>query len=153
MPKKTTRTTTSTEASSPAAPRRRTTTTASRTAAAPASARLKKAVAHDRARSATPVDAPADLTPEVTAAPAMPRARAKKPATTTRRLVAVAGSARETAGALETSPVPAPAETVEPTHDEIATRAYFIYLRRGTPGNPDHDWQQAVWELRQERGF
>jgi hypothetical protein len=42
----------------------------------------------------------------------------------------------------------------EPTHDEIATRAYFVYLRRkGAPGNPDDDWMTALQELRQERGL
>lgn len=41
----------------------------------------------------------------------------------------------------------------EPTHDEIAARAYFIHLRRhGAPGNPDQDWLLALSELRRERG-
>ena len=40
----------------------------------------------------------------------------------------------------------------EPTHDEIAVRAYHIHLRRnGWPGNPDRDWLQAIEELRAER--
>lgn len=42
----------------------------------------------------------------------------------------------------------------EPTHDEIATRAYFIHLRRhGAVGNPEHDWLLAIEELRRERGL
>jgi hypothetical protein len=66
--------------------------------------------------------------------------------------VAVAGSASEVpATAIEAQAPEAARVGAEPTHDDIATRAYFIYLRRGTPGNPDQDWQQAVWELRQER--
>ncbi len=42
----------------------------------------------------------------------------------------------------------------EPTYDEVATRAYYVYLRRsGAPGNPDHDWLVALDELRRERGI
>ncbi|MCX6550695.1 MAG: DUF2934 domain-containing protein [Acidobacteria bacterium] len=40
----------------------------------------------------------------------------------------------------------------EPTYEEIAVRAYHIYLRRnGRPGNPEHDWLQAISEIRAER--
>jgi hypothetical protein len=48
----------------------------------------------------------------------------------------------------------APATPVyAPTHREIAERAYHIYLRRdGRPGNPEHDWLQAIEELRAKRG-
>jgi hypothetical protein len=50
-------------------------------------------------------------------------------------------------------PVAAPARPeIAPTHHEIAERAYHIYLRRdGRPGNPDHDWRQAIEELCAER--
>jgi hypothetical protein len=42
----------------------------------------------------------------------------------------------------------------EPTYDEVATRAYYVYLRRnGAAGNPDHDWMVALNELRRERGI
>jgi hypothetical protein len=35
-----------------------------------------------------------------------------------------------------------------PTHDEIATRAYQIYLERcATPGDPMQDWLRAEREL------
>jgi hypothetical protein len=35
-----------------------------------------------------------------------------------------------------------------PTYDEIALRAYHIYLERGaTPGDPMRDWLQAEREL------
>jgi hypothetical protein len=56
------------------------------------------------------------------------------------------------------SPVSAKATSrasgVEPTHDEIATRAYFIHLRRhGAEGDPDYDWLLAIGELRRERGL
>lgn len=37
----------------------------------------------------------------------------------------------------------------EPTHDEIAKRAYEIFLARGeAPGQPEQDWLQAESELR-----
>ena len=64
--------------------------------------------------------------------------RTKAPARTTKKTAAAAV---------------APATPVHaPTHDEIAERAYHIYLRRhGRPGNPEHDWLQAIEELRAER--
>jgi hypothetical protein len=35
-----------------------------------------------------------------------------------------------------------------PTHDEIALRAYHIYIQRsGASGNPFDDWKQAEQEL------
>jgi len=35
-----------------------------------------------------------------------------------------------------------------PTHDEIALRAYHIYLQRhGAPGSPLDDWKRAEQEL------
>jgi len=35
-----------------------------------------------------------------------------------------------------------------PTHDEIALRAYHIYLQRDSaPGNPFDDWKQAEQQL------
>ena len=41
-----------------------------------------------------------------------------------------------------------PVAKAAPTHDEIALRAYHIYLRRnGVPGNPFDDWKQAEQEL------
>jgi hypothetical protein len=39
-----------------------------------------------------------------------------------------------------------------PTHEEIAQRAYHIYLeRRGAPGNPFEDWTRAERELTQAK--
>jgi len=36
----------------------------------------------------------------------------------------------------------------KPTHEQIAQRAYEIYLERGaTPGNPMQDWLRAEKEL------
>jgi len=43
---------------------------------------------------------------------------------------------------------PARKATQAPSHDEIALRAYHIYLQRnGTPGNPFDDWKRAEQEL------
>ena len=40
------------------------------------------------------------------------------------------------------------AATAKPTYEEIALRAYHIYLERGsTPGDPMQDWLQAEQEL------
>jgi len=40
------------------------------------------------------------------------------------------------------------AETATPTYEEIALRAYHLYLERGgTPGDPMQDWLQAEQEL------
>ena len=42
------------------------------------------------------------------------------------------------------------AAVVKVTYDEIALRAYHIYLERGsTPGDPMQDWLQAERELRE----
>jgi hypothetical protein len=36
-----------------------------------------------------------------------------------------------------------------PTHEQIARRAYEIYLARGgMPGSPEQDWHQAERELK-----
>jgi hypothetical protein len=36
-----------------------------------------------------------------------------------------------------------------PSHEQIARRAYEIFLARsGTPGNPEQDWFQAERELK-----
>lgn len=58
-------------------------------------------------------------------------------------------SAPETASATATSKPRKPRATKPvPTHDEIALRAYHIYLQRdGMPGNPFDDWEQAEQEL------
>ena len=43
---------------------------------------------------------------------------------------------------------PAVAAAVKPSYDDIAVRAYHIYLERGaTPGDPMEDWLQAEREL------
>jgi Protein of unknown function (DUF2934) len=43
---------------------------------------------------------------------------------------------------------PRTATTNQPTHEQIALRAYHIYLeRKGAPGNPFEDWKRAEREL------
>ncbi len=42
-------------------------------------------------------------------------------------------------------------EPAAPTHDEIAARAYEVYLKRaGRPGSAESDWAQALRELAHE---
>jgi hypothetical protein len=44
------------------------------------------------------------------------------------------------------------ASSAEPTHDEIAARAYELYLARGSlDGYSEEDWLLAEAELRQRR--
>lgn len=51
-------------------------------------------------------------------------------------------------GKAPSTPAPTPARN-GPTHEQIARRAYEIFLARGgQPGNPEHDWHQAERELR-----
>ena len=45
------------------------------------------------------------------------------------------------------------AETLQPAQEEIALRAYHLYLQRGgAPGNEFEDWMQAERELLGENG-
>jgi hypothetical protein len=51
-------------------------------------------------------------------------------------------------------PVQAPSVPPEPTHNEIALRAWSIYQRRGAShGQAMSDWLQAKAELSRERGL
>ena len=60
-------------------------------------------------------------------------------------------SASETLSSAAPKPRKAPAASAAPTHDQIALRAYHIYLQRqGAPGNPFDDWKQAERELSAE---
>jgi len=39
----------------------------------------------------------------------------------------------------------------KPTHEEVAQRAYYLYLERGSaPGNPLEDWLRAEEQLAAE---
>jgi hypothetical protein len=50
----------------------------------------------------------------------------------------------------KTRKAPSPAPAAGPSYDQIALRAYHIYLERdGAPGDPVQDWLQAERELTQ----
>lgn len=52
-----------------------------------------------------------------------------------------------TATPVTAAPAPTPVRT-GPTHEQIARRAYEIFMARGgQPGNPEQDWAQAEREL------
>lgn len=54
----------------------------------------------------------------------------------------------ETPSSATLKPRKAAAAKRVPTHDEIALRAYHIYVQRnGAPGTPFEDWKQAEQEL------
>jgi hypothetical protein len=53
---------------------------------------------------------------------------------------------KETSSSVEKKP--ARTKAVKPTQDEIAERAFHIYLERnGAPGDPMQDWIRAEQEL------
>jgi hypothetical protein len=113
-------------------------------------AAAKPAVRRTRtAKAAAPAAAKRTATPAA-AQNAAPARRATSPRP--RKSVAVSADRGLTAAASAIVAVPLAVEA--PTHDEIATRAYFIHLdRRATPGNPEADWLLAIEELRRERGL
>lgn len=50
-------------------------------------------------------------------------------------------------------PEPAPSREDSPSHDEIAQRAYELYVERGGgEARAEEDWLQAEEELRRKRG-
>lgn len=52
------------------------------------------------------------------------------------------------AATAQTAKKPRKAAATPPTYEEIALRAYYIYLERGcTPGDPMQDWLRAEKEL------
>ena len=61
---------------------------------------------------------------------------------------------KKTAPAAGAASASAVAPAIEPTHDEIALRAWSIYERRGrSHGQAMSDWLQAKAELCRERGL
>lgn len=88
---------------------------------------------------------------------AAPAAGVKKTTTRTRKKAEApeaipAMSEREVANVGQ--PVQAPAIPAEPTHDEIALRAWSIYERRGGGnGQAFDDWLEAKRQLCAERGL
>jgi hypothetical protein len=96
---------------------------------------------------------PASATTRTTAANSRTAASRRATTSAPRKKVA-ATRAGKTTGSLAPGGSTVGPSSVEPTHDEIATRAYFIHLRRyGAEGDPDCDWMLALEELRRERGL
>jgi hypothetical protein len=148
-----------------------------KTTTAPKSAPLKPRKAGTRKSIATvstandrrsslppPVEAPTPAAAPGNSGLAPERGRAKQPAVAPRRRVGSAAPVTRVRGFRPVSAVDASAlptviaartsSAPEPTHDEIATRAYFISLGRGhASGNAEQDWVTAVSELRRERGL
>jgi len=60
---------------------------------------------------------------------------------------------KKSATATTRKPRKSPAAKSAPTHEEIALRAYHIYLQRnGAPGSPFEDWSTAERQLLEESG-
>jgi hypothetical protein len=135
-------------------------------------ARVRRSSPSPKAPAPAPLDAPETGTPQDHTDVTPVRTRAKRPAAAPQRRVepaapavshvilpapAVEAPALPTvamAGAPSRATVAAvqPHTTPEPTHDEVSTRAYYIYLARvGTCGDPEQDWAAALSELRKER--
>lgn len=93
--------------------------------------------------SKTRSDAPKTRTRAAKAAADTDAATPKAPRTRRK-----AQPAAEIAIAAETAVAAATVETIRtPTHDQIATRAYFIALERGFSNDPLADWLAAEREL------
>ena len=61
------------------------------------------------------------------------------------------GKSRPEIESIQTSE-PISTQAAEPTEEEIAVRAYHIYLERGeADGDPMNDWLQAERELKETR--
>jgi hypothetical protein len=91
----------------------------------------------------------------------VPAAAEKKPAPARKKAVGPAAGAEKVTPRRVKKPAPdasaapeAVAAAIEPTHDEIALRAWSIYERRGrSHGQAMSDWLQAKAELCRERGL
>jgi hypothetical protein len=78
---------------------------------------------------------------------------AAKPAARRNTAATPAAGAAKVTTRRRTTTEPGAAPGLEPTYDQIALRAYHIFLRRGTAhGHAADDWFQARAELLQERG-
>ena len=106
----------------------------------PASSNTPSDAPKTRIRAARP--AADGTTPDTTKAPRT-RRKAQPPSE-----VAIASSAVVVATAEPTIVATAIISSRTPSHDEIATRAYFIALERGFSSDPLADWLAAERELR-----
>jgi hypothetical protein len=92
-----------------------------------------------------------DAIPATSAEPKATRARLKSDTPAVQAAPAAIPQALDASG-LETKAVSLQADTVQVPHDQIAVRAYHLYLERGgRGGDPVSDWVRAERELRQQR--
>ena len=91
-----------------------------------------------RTTGKTPSDSPSPAPRRRKAAPAETPEAPKTPRVSRKVTAVVTSEAAEVA-----------AQIVAPSADDIATRAYFIALERGFPGDPVADWLQAEQQLRE----
>jgi hypothetical protein len=77
----------------------------------------------------------------------MGRNTAKTPTTNEKETAKVASTPPAKSATASNTATAASART-GPTHEQIARRAYEIFMARGgQPGSPEHDWMQAEREL------
>ena|SRR5947207_10092205 len=81
-----------------------------------------------------------------------PAPRRKAPAADTTSAPKIARPRRKVTAAVTSEAPEVAVHVVELTADDIATRAYFIALERGFPGDPVADWLQAERQLREATG-
>jgi hypothetical protein len=92
-----------------------------------------------------------DAIPATSATPKVTRARLKSD-TAVVQAAAAATVPTADAGGLEIQAVSLHGEGVQVPHEQIAVRAYHLYLERGgRGGDPVSDWVRAERELRQQR--
>lgn len=96
-------------------------------------------------RKTDPADTTAPKRRRTTAADATAKPAAK--AAPRRRKAEAPVAAMSASVEVETAEV----ETVDISHEQIAVRAYHIYLERGYPGDQFQDWVTAERQLREQR--
>jgi hypothetical protein len=83
-----------------------------------------------------------------------PTTAVKKPAARRQKAAAPVAGAETATTRRQTKTAPGAARTAEPTHDDIALRAWSIYLQRGAShGQAMSDWLEAKQQLFAERGL
>jgi len=83
-----------------------------------------------------------------------PTTAVKKPAARRPKAAAPVAGAETVTTRRPTKTAPGAARVAEPTHDDIALRAWSIYLQRGAShGQAMSDWLEAKSQLLAERGL
>ena len=83
-----------------------------------------------------------------------PTTAVKKPAARRPKAAAPVAAAETATTRRQTKTAPGAARMAEPTHDDIALRAWSIYLQRGAShGQAMSDWLEAKSQLLAERGL